>query len=317
MYIMDKDLKLQDWEFCQRKYLPYEIKLRLSARRIWDWYDYYDGMVYISFSGGLDSTVLAHMVEHVLERSIPRVFVDTGLEHPEIREFVHSFDVEVLYPECTFRDVILERGYPLVSKEVAAKVRKLRHGNLSDRYRNYLLHGDERGKLGKLSECWKFLIDAPFDTSEECCLITKEKPLILYAKTTGRMPYIGITQDEGMMRQRQYNRTGCNVYHANQPKSQPLGFWTKQDILRYVVENRLRICPVYGRIVEEDGIYRTTGEQRTGCMFCAMGCHLEPEPNRYQRLKERDFKKYQYIMKPVSAGGLGFDYVLNYCNIAH
>ena len=317
MYIMDKDLKLQDWEFKQRKYLPYEVKLRLSARRIIDWYDYYDGMVYTSFSGGIDSTVLGHMVDHVMERRIPRVFVDTGLEHPEIREFVHSFDVEVLYPKYTFRDVILKRGYPVVSKDVAAKVRKLRHGNLSDRYRNYLLNGDERGKLGKPADCWKFLVDAPFDISEECCLIMKERPLITYSKTTGRMPYIGITQDEGLMRQRQYNRTGCNVYNASQPKSQPLGFWTKQDILRYVVENRLRICSVYGDIVEEDGIYRTTEEQRTGCMYCAMGCHLESVPNRYHRLKERDFKKYQYIMEPGSEGGLGFDYVLNYCNIAH
>ena len=317
MYIMDKDLKLQDWEFKQRKYLPYEVKLRLSARRIIDWYDYYDGMVYTSFSGGIDSTGLGHMVDHVMERRIPRVFVDTGLEHPEIREFVHSFDVEVLYPKYTFRDVILKRGYPVVSKDVAAKVRKLRHGNLSDRYRNYLLNGDERGKLGKLSDCWKFLVDAPFDISEECCLIMKERPLITYSKTTGRMPYIGITQDEGLMRQRQYNRTGCNVYNASQPKSQPLGFWTKQDILRYVVENRLRICSVYGDIVEEDGIYRTTEEQRTGCMYCAMGCHLESVPNRYHRLKERDFKKYQYFMEPGSEGGLGFDYVLNYCNIAH
>lgn len=317
MYIMDKDLKLQDWEFSQMKYLPYELKPGLSAMRIRDWYKYYDGEVYISFSGGLDSTVLGHMVDQVLGKKIPRVFVDTGLELPEIREFVHSFDVEVLYSEYSFRDVILSRGYPLVSKEVAARVRKLRHGNLSDRYRNYLLYGDERGKLGKLSECWKFLVDAPFDTSEECCLIMKEKPLTSYAKSTGRMPFIGITQDEGVMRQRQYNRTGCNVYHAKHPKSQPLGFWTKQDILRYVVENNLRICSAYGSIVEKDGVYHTTGEQRTGCTFCAMGCHLEPEPNRYHRLKERDPKKYQYIMKPVSTGGLGFDYVLNYCNIAH
>ena len=317
MYIMDKDLKLQDWEFSQRKYLPYEIKLRLSARRIMDWYDFYAGDVYLSFSGGLDSTVLGHMIAQVLGRKIPWVFVDTGLELPEIREFVHSFDIEVLYPECSFRDVILERGYPLISKEVAAKIRKLRHGNLSDRYRNYLLYGDERGKLGKLSECWKFLVGAPFDTSEECCLIMKEKPLTSYAKATGRMPFIGITQDEGMMRQRQYNRTGCNVYNAKHPKSQPLGFWTKQDILRYVVENDLRICTAYGSVVEKDGVYHTTGEKRTGCTFCAMGCHLEPTPNRYHRLREHDPKKYQYIMRPVSAGGLGFDYVLNCCNRAH
>ncbi len=318
MYIMDKDLKLQDWEFSQRKYLPYEIKLRLSATRIRQWYEYYGGDVYISFSGGLDSTVLVHMVERVLDRSIPKVFVDTGLEFPQIREFVRSFyDVEILYPEMNFKDVLLTYGYPLISKEVAAKIRKLRHGNLSERYRNYLLHGDERGKLGKLSECWKFLIDAPFDVSEYCCIVMKEKPLTEYAKRTGRVPYIGITQDEGFMRQRQYNRTGCNVYLADKPKSQPLGFWPRQDILRYVVENNLRICPVYGKICGEKGAYYNTGEQRTGCMYCAMGCHLEEQPNRYQRLRENYPKVYRFVMEPMSAGGLGFDYVLNYCNFIH
>ena len=317
MFIMDGDLKLQEWEFSQRKYLPYEAKLVLSARRIRDWYEHYGGMVYVSFSGGLDSTVLAHMVDNVLGIRVPKVYVDTGLEFPAIREFVRSFDVEILYPECSFRDVILDRGYPLISKEVASTIRKLRHGNLSERYRNYLLNGDERGQLGKLSECWKILITAPFDVSEECCLIMKERPLKQYAKRTGRVPFIGITQDEGYRRQRQYNRTGCNVYNAKEPRSQPLGFWTKQDILRYVTENRLRYCPVYGNIVCENGIYRTTGEQRTGCMYCAMGCHLEKTPNRYHRLRENDPKTYRYIMKPISAGGLGFDYVLNYCNISH
>lgn len=38
----------------------------------------------------------------------------------------------------------------IASKETASKVSKLRHGNLSDRYRNYLLYGDERGKFGML-----------------------------------------------------------------------------------------------------------------------------------------------------------------------
>ncbi len=317
MYIMDRDLKLEDWEFSQRKLLPYEIKLGLSAKSIREWYGYFKGMVYLSFSGGLDSTVLAHMLDHVLGLKVPKVFVDTGLEFPQIREFVHSFDVEVLYPEHSFREVILEKGYPLVSKEVAAKVRKLRHGNLSERYRNYLLHGDERGSLGKLPECWKFLVPAPFDISEECCAIMKERPLEQYGRRMGRVPFVGITQDEGMMRQRQYNRTGCNAYHARLPKSQPLGFWTRQDVLRYIVENHVRYCPVYGDIGCKDGIYFTTGEQRTGCRFCGMGCHLEKQPNRFQRLHANDPKAYSFIMRPVPEGGLGFDYVLNYCNFVH
>lgn len=318
MYIMDSHLKLQDWQFSQRKFLPYEAKLQLSANRIREWYENYGGAVYISFSGGLDSTVLVHMAERVLGRSIPKVYVNTGLEFPQIQRFVRSFDnVEILYPEMNFREVLMTYGYPLISKEVATKIRKLRHGDLSPRYRNYLLNGDERGSLGKLPNCWKFLIEAPFDVSEYCCIVMKEKPLNEYARRTDRVPYIGITQDEGFMRQRQYNRTGCNVYDAKRPKSQPLGFWRRQDILRYVVENNLRICSVYGTILQKNGIYFNTGEQRTGCMYCAMGCHMEKQPNRYQRLHKNDINTYKFIMKSIDMGGLGFDYILNYCNFVH
>lgn len=52
MYIKDIDLQLKDWAFAQRKGLPYELKLRLSEKRIIDWYEYYQGCVYVSFSGG-------------------------------------------------------------------------------------------------------------------------------------------------------------------------------------------------------------------------------------------------------------------------
>lgn len=317
MYIQDIDLKLKDWAFSQRKGLPYELKLQLSRRRIEDWYEHFQGNVYISFSGGLDSTVLLHMVRHIYP-NVEAVFSDTGLEYPELKEFVNKFDnVRTIRPKESFRQVIKKYGYPLVSKETAAKIRKLRHGNLSDKYRNYLLNGDERGKLGMLAKKWRILLDAPFDTSEKCCDIMKKKPFKEYHKETGKYPYIGITQDEGFQRQRQYEKTGCNVYDANAPKSQPLGFWTKQDILRYVVENKLEICSVYGNVVCEDGVYRTTGVERTGCMFCAFGCHLEKEPNRFQQMQNTHPQLYDYCIKDVDQGGLGMGKVLDYINVPY
>ena len=147
MYIQDIDLKLKDWAFDQRKNLPYELKLALTEKRIREWYEYWGGDVYVSFSGGLDSTVLLHFVRKVLGNDIPAVFCDTGLEYPELKAFVKEHEnVEIIRPKKNFRQVIKEYGYPVVSKETAAKVRKLRHGNLSEKYRNYLLHGDDRGK---------------------------------------------------------------------------------------------------------------------------------------------------------------------------
>ncbi len=318
MYIQDIDLKLKDWAFSQRKGLPYELKLLLTRKRIEDWYDHWQGDVYISFSGGLDSTVLLHLVRKILGDRIPAVFADTGLEYPELKEFVRTFDnVTILKPDKTFRQVIKEYGYPIISKETAAKIRKLRYGKLSDKYRNYLLNGDERGKLGKLADKWKFLIDAPFDTSEKCCDVMKKKPFKEYHKRTNKYPYLGITQDEGFQRQRQYEKTGCNVYEANAPKSQPMGFWTKQDVLRYAFENNIKICSVYGEIVCENGIYRTTGVERTGCMFCAFGCHLEKSPNRFQKMQTTHPQLYQYCMKDWEKGGLGLAKVLDYINVPY
>lgn len=318
LYIQDVDLKLKDWAFSQRKNLPYEMKLILSKRRIEDWYKYWEGDVYVSFSGGLDSTVLLHMVRTTLQEDIPAVYADTGLEYPELNKFVRTFEnLTILKPSKSFRQVIKEYGYPIVSKETAAKIRKLRHGKLSAKYRNYLLHGDDRGKLGKLAEKWKCLIDAPFDTSEKCCDVMKKKPFKEYHKETGRYPYIGITQDEGFQRKRQYEKTGCNVYEANAPKSQPLGFWTHQDVLRYAVENNIEICSVYGEIEFKNGTYKTTGVERTGCMFCAFGCHLEKSPNRFQKMEISHPKLHEYCMRDCEKGGLGLGKVLDYIAVPY
>lgn len=317
MYIQDMDLKLKDWAFSQRKGLPYNLKLILSEKRIREWYNYYGGMVYISFSGGLDSTVLLDMVRKVYP-DVEAVFCDTGLEYPELKEFIKRFNnVTIIKPGISFRQVIKKYGYPLVSKETAAKVRKLRHGNLSEKYRNYLMNGDERGKLGMLAKKWRILLDAPFDTSEKCCDVMKKKPFRDYQKQTEKYPFIGITQDEGFQRQRQYEKTGCNVFDANKPKSQPMGFWTKQDVLRYAYENKLEICSVYGDIQCKDDVYSNTGVERTGCMFCAFGCHLESCPNRFQRMEHTHPQLWNYCMKDWDKGGLGMAKVLDYINVPY
>lgn len=320
MYIQDIDLKLKDWQYSQRKNLPYGAKLNLSETRIVDFYNHYQGQVYTSFSGGLDSTVMAHMIERMVGK-IPKVFVDTGLEFPELVEFVkRQDDVVILKPEKPFVKIICDYGYPVVSKETAMKIRKLRNGNLSERYRNYLLYGDERGSIGKLAEKWKYLIDTDFDTSEKCCDYMKKKPFKQYNKTSGRVPFVGITQDEGKMRQRQYEKTGCNVYDAKDPISKPLGFWTKQDVLRYAFENEIEIASVYGRIEESNGTFRLTGEQRTGCMFCAFGAHLENQrDNRFTRMAETHPNLWGYCIRGGEMvegkwrpkGGLGMGHVLD------
>lgn len=104
----------------QMQSLPLSAKVRMTEYRIKEWVSEYgvDG-VYVSFSGGKDSTVLLHIARRLFP-DIKAVFVDTGLEYPEIRQFVKGFDnVDWLKPKLTFKQVIEKYGYPFISKEVS------------------------------------------------------------------------------------------------------------------------------------------------------------------------------------------------------
>ena len=100
---------------------PLSVKVQLTKQRIREWvHKYGEDGVYVSFSGGKDSTVLLHLVREMYGDVIPGVFVDTGLEYPEIREFVRTFDNIVwLKPKKNFRKIIEDYGYPFISKEVS------------------------------------------------------------------------------------------------------------------------------------------------------------------------------------------------------
>jgi 3'-phosphoadenosine 5'-phosphosulfate sulfotransferase (PAPS reductase)/FAD synthetase len=341
MFLLEEDLKFPKENFRLMKNRPYGVKPLFSMKRVQEWHQHWKGQIYISFSGGLDSSVLAYIVcqayeQYHLEGKIPLVFSDTGMEFPEIREFVHEYtewlkgkfpdlDIELvtIRPKHTFQWVCENKGFPLISKETAAKIRKLRHGKLKERYRNYLLHGDERGKYGMLSKKWQYLADTreiKEDISDQCCDVLKKEPFKRYIKETGRYPFIGITQDESFRRENQYNHTGCNVYDGTTIKSQPMGFWPKQEVIRYAVENEIPICSVYGKPVKnEAGEWVFTGEQRTGCVLCGFGCHLESEPNRIQRLCDSDVKShramYDWGMK-IENNGVRYKEALQHCHIA-
>lgn len=131
----------------QMQSLPLNAKVRMTQRRIKEWVDEYgeDG-VYISFSGGKDSTVLLDIARK-LYPNIKAMFVDAGLEYPEIRQFVKQFNnVDWIKPKMTFRQVIERYGYPFISKEVSECVygaRKfLRGGGYNQFYRKLTGSGE-------------------------------------------------------------------------------------------------------------------------------------------------------------------------------
>lgn len=162
------------------------------------------------------------------------------------------------------------------------------------------------------------MLDAPFLISKKCCDIMKKRPAHKYQKEGGRVPFIGTMADESNMRKQAWIRTGCNAFESAQPHSTPLAFWTEQDVYEYIVLNNLPIAKVYGDVIKNDkDVYETTGVDRTGCMFCMFGAHLEKEPNRFQMMKETHPKQYEYCMKDIEDGGLGLRKVLEFIGVPY
>ena len=399
-------------ELREKQALPLDIKISMTRLRLREWVSRfgYDG-VYVSFSGGKDSTVLLDIARQMFP-DIKAVFVDTGLEYPEIRDFVGTFDnVDWLKPEMSFRKVIETYGYPFISKEVSECVEgarkyltqieteaeslrtnertnkpyhyqfdkllgqgvyrkhgggtKLNEEELADILNQRMVNREGGNNqrlaimLGMLTndkehpiqanvtegnksmfsqEKYKFFLCAPFEISNKCCNVMKKKPAKKYAKEKGRVPITAQMASESQLRTQKWLQHGCNAFDTKNPISNPMSFWTEQDVLRYIQRFDLPIADVYGDIVTdydamkqlegqmtlEDTVekpLKTTGCNRTGCMFCGFGCHLEKSPNRFERLKETHPDLYEYIMRPWESEqdgrkvtGLGFKEVIDWIN---
>lgn len=289
----------------QRQGLPLKLKIELSKNRIKQFYEHFDGKVYVSFSGGKDSTVLLHLVRSLFPE-VPAVFVDTGLEYPEVRSFVKSFgNITILRPEMSFNKVIEEYGYPVISKEVAQFIednRKNPNGYTAKKFdpnSDYVKKYGSRFCLAK----WNFLKDSDIKVSSQCCRIMKKTPAKKFEKESGLKPFIATMAVESNLRKQEYIKKGCNSFESKRPASTPLGFWTEQDILQYLVENNLPYCSVYGEIKQDkNGKYYTTGAKRTGCMFCMFGVHNEKSPNKFELMRETHPKLHDYCTNKLGCG---------------
>ena len=353
--------------------LPLDRKIQITQTRIIEWYTHYNGEVYVSFSGGKDSTVLLHIARKVFP-DIKAVFSDTGLEYPEIREFARSFDnVDVVRPKMNFGQVISTYGYPLVGKEVAEAIyyaRRIRSDGSAERERRRRdLHGqwqhdnpmeigeqkhqliqtsisrnrrtvltgrmpgagvEQNGQTGEggvfsnpeeqfgaksqfNKEKWLPLArDVPVLISHYCCFKMKKSPMHKYQTKMGYKPILATLAEESRVRRQGWIRRGCNAFESSNPMSQPMSFWMEHDVLEYIIRYNVSIAEVYGDVVgyDEDGNeypatdlmgnacdkLKCTGCQRTGCVFCGFGFHLEKGETRFQRMARTHPKLYEFCI---------------------
>ena len=342
--------KHEIWELKRMQSLPLQAKIQMTRQRIRDWIDEFgeDG-VYVSFSGGKDSTVLLDIVRKDYP-NIEAVFVNTGLEYPSVRQFALSKEnVTELRPTMNFRDVIIKYGYPIISKEVSQTLWEARKSVRENKniytYRLKKLNGQAVDKEGNPSQYnipqWKFLLDAPFNISHKCCDVMKKNPAKKYEKDNESAGIIATMADESRLRQQKWLKHGCNAFDLKIPQSNPMSFWAEQDVLTYIHTYNLTIADAYGQVVvKNDGVdgqinihdylgdyrdcqYETTGCKRTGCIFCGFG--INQDKQRFIRLSEQEPKLCDYVMRggefsengmwQPSKDGLGYWFVLEWLNV--
>jgi 3'-phosphoadenosine 5'-phosphosulfate sulfotransferase (PAPS reductase)/FAD synthetase len=287
--------------------LDFFDKVKLTNQLITEFYNKNNGKVTVSFSGGLDSTVLLHIARTAIP-SIKGVFSNTGLEYPEIVAFVKTFDnIDIVKPKMRFDEVISKYGYPVISKRVSRFISDLQNPtDKNENTRNLRLTGisrctnpGQKQKSMQLPDKWKFLVDAPFKISDKCCDMLKKEPLNRYEKEHGTKRIIGIMADESNMRSQQARKYGTET----ESYCSPMIFWTRENVLQYIRFMHLPYCKVYGNIIDKpDGGLDTTGEHRTGCMFCMFGVHLEKEQNRFQRMSVHHRNQYDYCINKLGCG---------------
>lgn len=289
----------------QRQSLPLNLKIQMSKRRIQEFYDHFGGKVYVSFSGGKDSTVLLHLVRSLFPE-VPVVFIDTGLEYPEVRQFVKATENSItLRPDKTFKEVLEQYGYPVISKEVAKTIEENRRnpdGYTKKKFDSNSTYVKKYGSRYDLSK-WLPLRDSDIKISAKCCEIMKKRPAKKFEKESGLKPFIATMAIESNLRKQEYLKKGCNSFDTVRPASTPLGFWTEQDILQYIKEFNVPYCSVYGEILQDKkGKFYTTQAKRTGCMFCMFGVHTEKSPNKFELMRETHPKLHNYCINQLGCG---------------
>ena len=71
---------------------------------------------------------------------------------------------------------------------------------------------------------------------------------------------------ESKLREKNWLKTGCNAFEAKRPVSMPMSFWLEKDVWEYLRKYQVPYCKIYDM-----------GYERTGCVFCMFGAHLDAD----------------------------------------
>lgn len=361
------DKKIAD--FMVKERMPYDFKRNYAAIRAKEFAAECDkrGLNYHASVGGLDSITLflflrsihidapAISVSYLEDRSIQQVHTALGVE--KLQSAVREIREDGTKIRWSKPSIIQEFGFPVLSKEIAAKIELLQSPSEKNKTVRHAIITGETGEYGgyqtdsrmKLSQRWLDLFAgyenenegtnyqiAPFKVSARCCYYLKEKPCDDWAREHNSVPYLGMMASEGGRRAKALRMHGCNYFGASTIRSAPFAIFHRQDLLTLALEmnefyqdnwqkfseKRLKsIVPeIYGEIVRDpDGTLRTTKAQRTGCSMCGFGIQMESRPHRFDQLRDRNPKEWDYWMNRCVTDENGVKYgwgrVLDYIGV--
>ena len=320
----DSERKMADFLVKQKQ--PYWFKKRyaeIRAREFVQMCNAHEKNYHVSV-GGLDSITLL-----VFLRSIgidcPAISV-SSLEDKSIQKIHKKLGVISLKSAkredgkyWTKVSILQEFGFPVISKEVAAKIELLEHPSTKNATVRHAIVTGETGEYGgnrtgtrmKLPQKWLELFAgnenerenvnyqiAPFSVSSKCCYYLKEKPCDDWARENDSVPFLGLMASEGGRREKSLKMHGCNYWGKTTIRSAPFAIFSRQDLLQLALELNVPVPEIYGKIEKDgNGKLYTTGAQRTGCSMCGFGVHLEKRPHRFDRLHDRNIQEWDFWMK--------------------
>lgn len=265
--------------FMAKEKMPYDFKRRYAALRAREFVrecDWRDLNYHVSV-GGLDSIVLALFLRSIRIRC-PLISA-SYLEDASIQRVHRAIGVESVRPKedengraWNKARVLQEFGFPVLSKEIAAKIELLQNPTEKNKTVRHAIITGETGAYGgwqkdsrmKLSQKWlqKFggyenetedvHYQVPdFKVSAKCCYYLKEYPCDHWAKENHSVPFLGLMASEGGRRAKSLRVNGCNYFGKSTIRSAPFAIFQRQDILTMALE-----MDDWYRTEEKDVLYR-------------------------------------------------------------
>lgn len=346
-----RELTTEEWKAEKRKKkahmvamqaLPYEVKIKRAELRAREYIEKLDDMemnAHVSV-GGLDSIVLLLFLRHI-GIDVPAISV-SALEDKSIQRIHRELGVISIPPGKPKVQILQEYGFPVISKKIAGRIDTLQRPTEKNKTVRHAIITGECGAQGhyaknshmKLPQKWLELFAgyenetenvnykiAPFKVSNKCCLYMKEQPCDRWAKEHKSRPYLGLMASEGGQREEALTEHGCNYFGKGVIRSAPFAPFLRQDLLQLALDLKAPVPEIYGTIERRpDGTLYTTGAQRTGCSMCGFGVHMETRPHRFDRLRVRNPKEWEFWMyrcctDPETDEKFGWGRVLDYIGV--